>query len=93
MIYFFKKNKNNIFDNIFINNKYYFIIIIISPKEISEAFSNKIISYYFLSVGNNLFESLHHALIRLFTMTFVKSMREYYMKSFFIKKRKIFGQK
>ena len=66
---------------------------IFSAEDVSEAFSSNVTSYFFVFVGNSLFESIHHALIRLFTMTFVKSMREYYVKSLFTKDIEFFDQK
>ena len=66
---------------------------IFSAEDVSQAFSSNVTSYFFVFVGNSLFESIHHALIRLFTMTFVKSMREYYVKSLFTKDIEFFDQK
>ena len=66
---------------------------IFSAEDVSEAFSSNVTSYFFVFVGNSLFESIHHALIRLFTMTFVKSIREYYVKSLFTKDIEFFDQK
>ena len=68
-------------------------IKIFSTNDVSQAFSNNASSYFLLFVFNNFFESLHIISIKLFTLSFVKSMREYYVKSLFSKDIEFFDQK
>ena len=66
---------------------------IFTSNDVSEAFKNNAISYFFIFVANTMFESIHHALIRLFTFNYVKSLREYYVKSLFTKDIEFFDQR
>ena len=67
-------------------------IQIFSSNDMSEAFSSNVTSYFFIFVINSIFASLHHTLIRLFTMNFIKSMREYYVKILLEKDIEFFDQ-
>ena len=65
---------------------------IFSSNNVSESFSKNALSYFFIFIANIIFESLHHASIRLFTSNFVKSLREYYVKNLFQKDIEFFDQ-
>ena len=65
---------------------------IFSSNNVSESFSKNALSYFFIFIANIIFESLHHASIRLFTSNFVKSLREYYVKNLFEKDIEFFDQ-
>ena len=83
----------SIFQSLYIPLKLNDFIKIFREQNVSAAFLDNVYSYFFLFVANNLFESLHLASIHLFTLTFVKSMREYYVKNLFAKDIEFFDQK
>ena len=66
---------------------------IFTSNDVSEAFKNNAISYFLIFVANTMFDSIHRALIRLFTFNYVKSLREYYVKSLFTKDIEFFDQR
>ena len=66
---------------------------IFTSNDISESFKNNVFQYFFIFVANVIFESIHHAFIRLFLFNFVKSLREYYVKNLFTKDIEFFDTK
>ena len=65
---------------------------IFTSNNVSKSFGNNALSYFFYFVANSLFESFHHALIKLFTINFVKSLREHYVRKLYLKDIEFFDQ-
>ena len=65
---------------------------IFSSEDVSKSFLDSAHYYFFLFVLMNLFDSLNMAAVQTFTLTFVKSMMEYYVKSLFTKDIEFFDQ-
>ena len=65
---------------------------IFSSKDVSKSFLDSALYYFFLFILLNLFDSIHMAAVRTFTLTFVKSMMEYYVKSLFAKDIEFFDK-
>ena len=64
-----------------------------SFNAVSESFLNNILPYFFLFILNNLFSSIHHASIILFTNNFLKSIRKYYVENLLSKDIEFFDLK
>ena len=75
----------NTFQALFIPLKIGNFSQIFSSKDVSKSFLDSALYYFFLFILLNLFDSIHMAAVRTFTLTFVKSMMEYYVKSLFAK--------
>ena len=58
---------------------------IFSSKDVSQSFLDSALYYFFLFILMNLFDSIHMASVHLFTLSFARSMMEYYVKSLFTK--------
>ena len=65
---------------------------IFSSKDVSQSFLDSALYYYFLFILMNLFDSIHIASVHLFTLSFVRSMMEYYVKSLFTKDIEFFDK-
>ena len=83
----------SIFQSLYIPLKFNDFVKIFSEKDVTSAFLENVYTYFFLFVANNLFNSLHMVSIELFTLTFVKSIREEYIKNLFLKDLEFFEQK
>ena len=83
----------SIFQSLYIPLIFNDFIKIFSEKDITSAFLDNVYTYFFLFVANNFFNSLHTVSIELFTLTFVKSIREEYIKNLFLKDLEFFEQK
>ena len=73
------------FLSLYLPLKFNNFIKIFSANDISQSFLKNITPYFFLFVLNNLFDSIHHASLNLFTYNYVKSIREYYVHNLFSK--------
>jgi len=67
-------------------------IKIFSANDVSKAFVNDATSYFYFFAFNTLFDSLYKFSIKLFVLSFVRSIREYYVKSLFTKDIEFFDQ-
>ena len=67
-------------------------IKIFTSNDVSKAYLNDATSYFYYFVFNSLFDSLYKFSIRLFILSFVKSIREYYVKNLFTKDIEFFDQ-
>ena len=65
---------------------------IFSSKDVSQSFLDSALYYFFLFILMNLFDSIHMASVHLFTLSFIRSMMEYYVKSLFTKDIEFFDQ-
>ena len=65
---------------------------IFSSKDVSQSFLDSALYYFFLFILMNLFDSFHMASVHLFTLSFIRSMMEYYVKSLFTKDIEFFDQ-
>ena len=82
----------NTFQTLFIPLKIGNFSQIFSSKDVSKSFLDSALYYFFLFILLNLFDSIHMAAVRTFTLTFVKSMMEYYVKSLFAKDIEFFDK-
>ena len=82
----------NTFQALFIPLKIGNFSQIFSSKDVSKSFLDSALYYFFLFILLNLFDSIHMAAVRTFTLTFVKSMMEYYVKSLFAKDIEFFDK-
>ena len=82
----------NTFQTLFIPLKIGNFSQIFSSKDVSKSFLDSALYYFFLFILLNLFDSIHMAAVRSFTLTFVKSMMEYYVKSLFAKDIEFFDK-
>ena len=82
----------NTFQALFIPLKIGNFSQIFSSKDVSKSFLDSALYYFFLFILLNLFDSIHMAAVRAFTLTFVKSMMEYYVKSLFAKDIEFFDK-
>ena len=82
----------NTFQTLFIPLKIGDFSQIFSSKDVSKSFLDSALYYFFLFILLNLFDSIHMAAVRTFTLTFVKSMMEYYVKSLFAKDIEFFDK-
>ena len=82
----------NTFQTLFIPLKIGNFSQIFSSKDVSKSFLDSALYYFFLFILLNLFDSIHLAAVRTFTLTFVKSMMEYYVKSLFAKDIEFFDK-
>ena len=83
----------SIFQSLYIPLKFNDFVKIFSEKDVTSAFLENVYTYFFLFVANNFFDSLHMVSIEAFTLTFVKSIREEYIKNLFFKDLEFFEQK
>jgi ABC-type multidrug transport system fused ATPase/permease subunit len=67
-------------------------IKIFTSNDVSKEYLNNATSYFYYFVFNSLFDSLYKFTIRLFILSFVKSIREYYVKNLFTKDIEFFDQ-
>ena len=65
---------------------------IFSSENVSKSFLDSALYYFFLFISLNFFETIHSAAMRIFSLSFVKSMREYYAKSLFTKDIEFFDK-
>ena len=82
----------NTFQTLFIPLKIGNFSQIFSSKDVSKSFLDSALYYFFLFILLNLFDSIHMAAVRTFTLTFMKSMMEYYVKSLFAKDIEFFDK-
>ena len=83
----------SIFQSLYIPLIFNDFIKIFSEKDVTSAFLENVYTYFFLFVANDFFDSLHMVSIEAFTLTFVKSIREEYIKNLFFKDLEFFEQK
>ena len=67
-------------------------IKIFTSNDVSKAYLNDATSYFYYFVFNSLFDSFYKFSIKLFILSFVKSIREYYIKNLFRKDIEFFDQ-
>ena len=65
---------------------------IFSSKDISKSFLDSALYYFFLFILLNLFDSINMFSVRTFTISFLNSMMEYYVKALFTKDIEFFDQ-
>ena len=82
----------NAFQNLFIPLKINDFAKIFSSEDISKSFLDSAIYYFFLFITLNFFDTIHEAAVDSFTLTFLKSMMEYYVKSLFSKDIEFFDK-
>ena len=67
-------------------------IKIFTSNDVSKEYLNNATSYFYYFVFNSLFDSFYKFSIKLFILSFVKSIREYYVKNLFTKDIEFFDQ-
>ena len=82
----------NTFQSLYFPLKLNSFIKIFTSNDVSKAFLNDATSYFYYFAFNSIFDSLYKFSIRLFILSFVKSIREYYVKTLFTKDIEFFDQ-
>ena len=82
----------NTFQSLYFPLKLNSFIKIFTSNDVSKAYLNDATSYFYYFALNSLFDSLYKFSIRLFILSFVKSIREYYVKNLFTKDIEFFDQ-
>ena len=82
----------NTFQTLFIPLKINNFTKIFSSENVSKSFLDSALYYFFLFILLNFFDSIHMAAVNTFTLTFIKSMMEYYVKSLFTKDIEFFDK-
>ena len=82
----------NTFQSLYFPLKFNSFIKIFTSNDVSKAYLNDATSYFYYFALNSLFDSLYKFSIRLFILSFVKSIREYYVKNLFTKDIEFFDQ-
>ena len=82
----------NTFQSLYFPLKLNSFIKIFTSNDVSNAFLNDATSYFYYFALNIIFDSFYKFSIRLFILSFVKSIREYYVKNLFTKDIEFFDQ-
>ena len=82
----------NTFQSLYFPLKLNSFIKIFTSNDVSKAFLNDATSYFYYFAFNSISDSLYKFSIRLFVLSFVKSIREYYVKNLFTKDIEFFDQ-
>jgi len=82
----------NAFQSLYFPLKLNSFIKIFTSNDVSKAFLNDATSYFYYFAFNSISDSLYKFSIRLFVLSFVKSIREYYVKNLFTKDIEFFDQ-
>ena len=82
----------NTFQILYIPLKLNDFVKIFSSEDVSKSFLDSALYYFFLFIILNLFDSIHMASVHTFTLTFINSMMEYYVKSLFTKDLEFFDK-
>ena len=82
----------NTFQSLYFPLKLNSFIKIFTSNDVSKAYLNDATSYFYYFALNSLFDSLYKFSIKLFILSFVKSIREYYVKNLFTKDIEFFDQ-
>ena len=82
----------NTFQSLYFPLKLNSFIKIFTSNDVSKAFLNDATSYFYYFAFNSISDSLYKFSIRLFILSFVKSIREYYVKNLFTKDIEFFDQ-
>ena len=80
------------FQSLFLPIKLNSFTKIFSSENVSKSFLDSALYYFSLFILLNFFETIHSAAMEIFTLAFVKSMREYYVKSLFTKDLEFFDE-
>ena len=80
------------FQTLFIPLKINDLTKVFSSGNASKSFLDSALYYFFLFISMNFFDIINEAAVDAFTLTFLKSMMEYYVKSLFTKDLEFFDK-